>query len=455
MNTSAISKDRIWILLPILAGVTVGLIVRENVIFCGGLCLAFFILLVKKPELSMAILFNGTIIYFYLIYKLDIETGRLLTGYFYAYLAFSYILGGMLLITKRHNFRVRPIDILFTCFFIWVFLSYYLFNTGSKSAYMKIAYAPLLVIVPYFGIRFLSSEKRIKKFFDYCVLLAATLIIPSLYELLFNPTLAKAGGFSLYLMKDGGANHILFGITFAILLLIVFVKAYEKKENKFKCLIFIIPSTYLLLRSGSRGALLSLIVTAIFYFLFITTIGLRRKIFAIVGFILLIAVAYKFMPESTIESYKTTFEYKHMSAKASSVLQRMIFWEQAANDFKKNPILGVGIGNSVGGIGMPHNILLEVSAELGAVGLFVFLSMCYLTAKKAITFLKIEERQDLRLLMKLSLLLFIYNLVEAMFSGYITNQTHMFMSMALIASLTGTKLYGQFPQGCRVEVIHG
>jgi len=110
-------------------------------------------------------------------------------------------------------------------------------------------------------------------------------------------------------------------------------------------------------------------------------------------------------------------------------------WEEGIKDFKENPIFGIGFGNSVGGLGFPHNIIIEIGVEFGILGLFLFLTLCYLTIEKAIKFIRDENNRDLNLLMKLSFVLFFYSLVEAMFSGYITNQTQLFMSMGLIGSL--------------------
>lgn len=443
MNTSTISKDHIWkLLLPILVGGILGLVIlRENVLFWGVLIgLTFFILSVRNPELSLAILFNGTIIYFYLIYKLGIESSRLLTGGFYAVLSLSFLLDGVLLnIRKPLKFRLSLVDVLFIFFFFWVFLSYFIFYTGSELAYVKITYAPLLVIVPYFGIRLLSSKERIGKFFNYCVFLAAILIIPSLYELLFNPILTAVGGFSIYLLRGEAANHILFGLTFAILLIILFAWVLEQRKLKFKYLILMIPSMFLLLRSGSRGAVISFLVAMLFYILIMGRLRLKTKVYAVVFVALLILGAYKFMPESTIMSYRSTFEYQNMPIEVSSVLQRTTAWKQATIDFKEDPIWGVGMGNSVGGGGFPHNILMEVSAELGILGLLILIPMCYLTVRKAMIFIKKEEIPDLNILMKISLTLFVYSLTEAMFSGYITNQTQLFMSMGLVMSLVNLK----------------
>jgi len=443
-STLSIHKASTYkLLLPILVGgILVGLVIaKENVLFSGVLAgLALFIILIRRPELSLAILFNGTFIYFYSVYKLGFETNRLMTGGFYAFLAFSYILGGILLVAKRpQKFRLGSIDLLFICLFFLVFLSYFMFYTGSESTYKKIAYAPLLVIAPYFSIRFLTSEERIKKFFNYCVLVAVILITPAFYELFFNPIFAGSGRFSMYMFEGGSNNPILFGITFAVLLIILFVWILEQRKLKSKYLILMIPSMFLLLRSGSRGAVISLFITMLFYILIMGRLRLKTKVYAMVFIALLIWGAYQFIPESTAGFYQYTFSPEARVNPISSVYGRITIWKQAINDFKENPILGVGIGNSVGGSGFPHNIILEVSAELGILGLLILIPMCYLTVKKAIMFIKREKRQDLNLLMKLSLLLFIYFLAEAMVSGSITQQTQLFMSMGIIVSLVKLK----------------
>lgn len=441
-NTLTIPKVSGWkLLLPIIVWVVIGLIIaRENVLFWGLLAgLVLFILLVKRPELSLATLFNGTFIYLYLVYKMGFETSRLLTGGFFGFLAVSFFLGGILTAKRPRKFRLASIDLLFICFFSLVFLSYFMFRTGSESAYRKIAYAPLLVVLPYFGIRFLTSEERIKRFFSYCVLVAAILIIPALYELFFNPVFAGSGRFSMYMFPKHGSNPILFGITFATLLIILFVWGLEQRKLKFKYLFLMVPAVFLLLRSGSRGAVISLLVAMLFYLLVVGRLRFKTKVYAAILLAFLIVGAYNIIPESTVEFYQYTFTPEAREAPVSSVYQRITMWKEAINDFKANPVLGVGIGNSVGGIGYPHNILLEVAAELGVFGLLIIISMFYLTIKKALVFIKKTEMPTLNTLMKLSLTLFVYSLTEAMFSGYITNQTRLFMSMGIIVSLIRLK----------------
>lgn len=403
-----------------------------------SLLLVPFILLVRNPELALALLFNGALIFFYSIYKLGLETSRLMTGGFYAFLAFSYLLGGVILtVREQQKFRMGSTDELFICFFSLVFLSYFIFHTADNLAYTKIIYAPFLVIAPYFGIQFLSSEKTVKRFINYSILVAAVLIIPSFYELFYTSSFADASRFSMYEFSGGVNNPILYGVTFAILLIIIATRIMEEKGVKIRYLFLIIPSAYLLIRAGSRGTLVSFFATMVFYYTIAAKARLRTKLLVSISAILLFSGIYHYVPESTANFYKATLEQRYDPR--SSVFQRIIMWQQAFSEFKQNPIWGVGLGNSVERSGFPHNIVLETLAELGIIGLFLFLSICYSTTKKAITFIRREKRQGLNLSMKISLLLFIFSFIEAMFSGYLTQQTHFFMSIALISSISKLK----------------
>jgi len=57
----------------------------------------------------------------------------------------------------------------------------------------------------------------------------AILIVPAFYELLFNPIFAESARYSMYMLEGGKDNPILFGITFAVLLIILFILVLEQK----------------------------------------------------------------------------------------------------------------------------------------------------------------------------------------------------------------------------------
>ena len=73
---------------------------------------------------------------------------------------------------------------------------------------------------------------------------------------------------------------------------------------------------------------------------------------------------------------------------------RVRIWEDALDKFKKNPALGSGFGISyhdkISGKTWvhPHNIIIEILAELGLVGLCIFLVLFGLIFTKAFLILK-------------------------------------------------------------------
>jgi O-antigen ligase len=432
------SPDKLWqALLLISIAFTIAIISITNNVAAGASILGMVILLmfIKQPELALAILFNGTIIYFYLLYKLGLETSRITTAAFYLALDATALLGSVLIISRqKQHFRPASVDILFVCFFLYVFLSYFFFSTKHEDAQKKISYAPLLVIGPYFAARLLSSEKAVYSFFKYCVIMAAILIILSFYELFFNPIFENDARFSAYKFSNRINNPILFGLTFGILLIIVGTWILEKNDFNPKYLILIIPSIFLMVRAGSRGALLSFIITLFFYFSLLVKTKMKTKLSAVIIIILLFLFAYYLIPETTLDFYKSTFDYRYIPK--GSVSQRFTMWQQALNDFISNSVFGIGVGNSVWGCGFPHNIILEVAAELGLVGLLMLFAICYLSMKNAMLVIRKTTNPELRVYMKISLLLFIYFFVEALFSGYITNQIQLFISIALISCIT-------------------
>lgn len=445
MNMVRGTKKEISYLLPIFGiGLTAGwLLVNREILFVEVLIAAIlFVLLFKRPELALAIQVNGTIIYFYLLYKLGIQPIRLITGGFHVFLILCYSLGGIYLVLKsRQRIRLNRIDLLFLLLFLWVFLSYFLFYTGSASAYRKIMFAPFLVIAPYLGIQFLSSEKRITRLFDYCILIAVIMVIPSFYELLTNPTFAECGRFAPYIFEKGIDAPPLFGLVYgtSILLLLGRILSGHKKD-RIKCVIAVIPLTFLFLRAGGRGPFISLLIAILIIFMFESQTKLRMRALLMILVSSLTILAFYQLPESTLYGYRSLIDSEQYFNPISSIYQRTVLYETSFRDFLEHPLIGVGIGNSSGGIGFPHNILLEVLAELGLIGLMLFLPMCYITIKTAVKFIQEEKNQSLKLAMKLSLFLFVYSFVRAMFSGYITNQITLFASIALISVLTKIKV---------------
>lgn len=404
------------------------------------LVLLTFLFLLKKPELALAILFNGTLIYFYAVYKLGFQTSKALTGGFYGFLICSFLLAEVLLLSKKNiNFRLSLVDILFFIFFSLFFLSYLAFSLNNDYAYKKLTYAPFLAIMPYFGGRFLFSEKRINNFCKYCVFVAVLLMVPVFYEFFFTSLSSQRLRFSMYYFENA-TNPILFGDTFAISILIIFVTMFERRKFYLKNLALVAIFGYFVFLSGSRGVMISLALAGSVYLFIVSKTPLKTKLSVVFILLVLFGISYRAVPENLNDFYEYSVSRAALQDTTSSVYMRTVLWQEAISNFIENPFCGIGMGNFDSISLFPHNVILEVAAEFGIIGLFVFVLLCYTTVQKATEFLKNKQLSKSHMLMRLLLVLFIYTLTHAMFSGHIANHTKLYICMGAIVCLANLKI---------------
>ncbi|MFN0084289.1 MAG: hypothetical protein ACKVX9_02770, partial [Blastocatellia bacterium] len=221
---------------------------------------AFWYLL-DKPELALAVQFNGVALFLYAIYKLNLEPDSIVTGSFYALLAGAYLVGGWRAMRGAGLFRLGRIDAMFMLLYAMFFVSYLLFSLNNPLAYRKVVYAPLLVIAPYFGMQMLATREQLRRFFYYAAAMTVLMIPPSFYELTANPLYAEYGRFSIYIFEDKGNNPIQYGIAFSILLIILLFHLSARPRMLALQIGLMLPAIYLLVRSGARGPLVSFVVT--------------------------------------------------------------------------------------------------------------------------------------------------------------------------------------------------
>ena len=379
--------------------------------------------------------------------KLGIAPQRILTGGFHIFLISSYMLGGIYLKLKtRRAFRFNSIDILFVLLFCWVFVSFFVYFTGSESADKKVLFAPFLVIAPYFGVQLFSSEQQVKRFFIFCVLLPTIMIVPSLYELFFNPVFSNIGRFAPFVFRaDDITNPHVFATAYADSMLILLITICEghrwRKFMRPAAIIIIAASVFFVLRSGARSQLLNLIFIVSIYLALISKINIWRKIVSVVVICAIFMIAYNLIPERLAYFYELSRQ-----SHSVSVQERFELYNSAFNDFINNPLLGVGTGNSGGGIGFPHNIILEVASELGTLGLVIFFLMCSVTVHKAIFYIKKNRKKtDLAILMKISLILFTYAFMVLMYSDRLVTTIWFFVPISLISFLSKEQFKNKGP----------
>lgn len=403
------------------------------------LVLVSVLFLLRRPELSLAIQLNGIALYLYAIYKLNIETGTFVTGAFYGVMAGSYLIGGWIARRGDRGLDFHLIDRLFALLYSYFFISYLLWSQDNQLAYRKVIYAPALVIAPYIGVRLISSINGIDRFLRYVGAMSLIMIVPSFYELWTNPLYQDYGRFSIYIFEDKGDNPIQFGIAYALLIIIVIFRMARQRRIRMLDVLTIIPAAFLLIRSGARGPVISLIVTFFIYIIWLGHIGRRIKLAVILGGAAFLIFAYSVIPDATVRFYQVLFDptvSPTQNASANSIQERILLINMAVDDFLDHPIAGVGTGNSSGGVGYPHNSIIEVAAELGLVGVTIFLALQALVVVTAYRAIRKTKGTPDEWIMTTAFAIYVFAFIESQFSGYMGGDMLLYVSIGLVAAVS-------------------
>jgi O-antigen ligase len=106
--------------------------------------------------------------------------------------------------------------------------------------------------------------------------------------------------------------------------------------------------------------------------------------------------------------------------------------DMAINDFLAEPILGVGTGNSSGGVGYPHNSIIEVAAELGLVGVAIFLLLQGVVAVTAYKTIRRTKGTSDEWIMTTAFAIYLFAFIESQFSGYMGGDMLLYVSIGLV-----------------------
>jgi O-antigen ligase len=136
---------------------------------------------------------------------------------------------------------------------------------------------------------------------------------------------------------------------------------------------------FVLLLTGARIALIALIAMALFYVL-----KSKRKVLNLAICLVLGLTLWNLLPPQYQRRYLTVESYAEGGRLDASNELRLAIWKAGWRMFLDHPILGVGAGQFATAYGMeysggghhawmqPHNLFLQVTCELGLVGLFMF-----------------------------------------------------------------------------------
>lgn len=245
-----------------------------------------------------------------------------------------------------------------------------------------------------FNIRIFDKSENIRYFTNVIVILSLTKLLvfvitvdTSIFRMLSDPSQTR---FSysfffnpIYLARSCGLGFIaafFMGGTIQKKLLIMFAFAFG------------------LYISGSRGPLLALSVVVLLYLLKLKHMSLAFKILTTILF----SVA-------TLGVFKSNFFLRSHDGVETAFGDRAELITKAYQFFLENMLLGSGLGSfsNVSYLGHPHNIILELLAETGIIGLILFMVLILIGLTK-----RSNEFFWLSL---------IYIMINSLFSGSIAN----------------------------------
>jgi len=319
-------------------------------------------------------------------------------------------------ISYKKGIRNRNYLFLFLIFFIMLFMLNIIIVGVKNGAYSesKIKGFLLYSVVPSFYIIAIANERNLrwsKKFLWYICLFILIVGVENYFKdhILYTSEVMK-------LSIDYISTSFIFG---AIFLYIFFEKLIFQRK---KIYLFLLPIVlFFMLLTGSRGPLISLLITLSIYFLMAFN-NKKKLIFAIFILVFTIFFIHTNFFINTLNRfpgfdriYYTITEYYKSGMQIEYISSgREYHYSKAIKEFYNRPIFGVGIGTDETPGEYAHNSFLEIASQLGVFALFIFsliiiiwVFQFYRSEKKGISCFRFFKY------------LFLYFLVQSLFSGSI------------------------------------
>jgi O-antigen ligase len=278
------------------------------------------------------------------------------------------------------------INVLLILFLVVILLSS-VFAYFPSFSYAKLENYYLWVIIYFLIINIVNTRKRF--FIFLCVFLLAS----SKLSLSLALTWAKRGFSFTDWGLSGPPGFFQNSGELAIQMLVFWpiawafahsLKPYVSKRWYRLLMLMPITAIMVILGSSSRGGQLALVVQLV-VMNYRTVFKPKILISCCVAFFLI----WTFLPEQQKERFQTMGEDK-------TSRQRILYWENGLEMIQEHPVLGVGYFNFVPYFEryysedvlfhraeLPHNIIIQVGTDTGAVGLTIFLALLFVALRKA------------------------------------------------------------------------
>jgi probable O-glycosylation ligase (exosortase A-associated) len=243
-------------------------------------------------------------------------------------------------------------------------------------------------------VNLIDSKPRLKGFLWLYLLCIGFMAVSSLYlyfsgDPYIRMGIQRATGISKTFEDP---NAVAMNLGLAIPFLFVFVREEGPWLKALRAFLILVSVTTVIL-TGSRAGMITLILFALIF-----SLRSNRKIPALAVSVVLMLLAWTLMPQQYQERFLTIFNPQLSESAAASAQGRIVGLKMGLTMFLDHPFMGVGAGNFptawallYSGEGprvwmQPHNMLGQLIAELGFIGLVAFVSFLYIFLRQLLVF---------------------------------------------------------------------
>ncbi len=329
----------------------------------------------------------------------------------YSMMIFDFLKGR---IGKREH---RVLVVLFAMLFLYMLTSLFYGGSSEKHTTYLLLFGSECIPAAYIGIRFAksSSFNRINDLLPFIVIPLSTLIGSiGLAAAMMGTTLNRNSGIGV----EAGLNYNLLSYYMAFSYTYAFYYVFYgcRKSGMIAILLRIIMAIDMLycaaicLLGGGRGAFIYIVAITFFMLFYFLKSSRNHRLYAFFIVVLLtIAVLYIIKSFDILHSAGM----ERISNKLTEDNARSNLYQIAFDTFLSSPVIGMGIGSIWWTVGYYcHNMILDLMAETGLVGTFIFLRVIW------ISMIKLYRLSYSDKIYFFLLLVIAGDLISNMFSGY-------------------------------------
>jgi hypothetical protein len=232
---------------------------------------------------------------------------------------------------------------------------------------------------------------------------------------------------------------------------------FGKKTARYICLLGTVALVPIVVVSNQRGVFLGAILgcAAAGLGLWLTK-GLARKLNVILGFVgVLVVIGVLAVPMMAAWGDRY-FDMAALGLSDPAVVGRKAMYEEAYTEFLGHPVFGTGFQSFEATRGYyPHNILLEIAADLGAPALCIFVGSLLLSLRYVRHLLRDQRAVKAKPYAILALAFLVFDVVEAQVSGRIGVNAAIWFDVGIITALHTAVFAGLWTAGAPGRLVNG